>query len=323
MDTISQVAVGTLPDGEALEQHGLKSSAASQILEIAMSRRQISTGEMARLLDPRTLLDRSKFTIAIAWLAGFLKGMNIAIVTGKQEVDYKQKFPVVKKPPQPFQFKKSGVIEEEEVPAKEVELLEYNSEQKRDFRAFGLDPAFEWYMRKIKHPLLTQQEEISLGEKMVAGDINARNKLVRHNLRLVISIARHFLWSGWELLDLIEEGNLGLITAANKFDYRRGNKFSTMATWWIKQQIHRSIMNTSNEIRMPVYIQDARYTILKISHELEQELDRVPTKEEIAKKMGKPEKFVTMVLENSGISIVSLHSSKESGEGGTIGRHRG
>ncbi len=318
---ISEKSEQTLPSGEVLEQHGLKPNIASQILELAMNRRQISTGEMARLLDPRIVVDRSKFAIAIAWLAGFLKGLNIAIVTGKQEVEYKEKFPVAKKPQgQQWEFKANDAIDEAIAPD-EIELVPFDAAQLKDFKAFRIDPGLEWYMRKSKHPLLTREQELSIGKKMLEnGDINARNELVRHNLRLVVSIAKHYLWSGWEFLDLIEEGNLGLIKAANKFDYRMGCKFSTMATWWIKQAIQRAVMDTGKEIRLPVHVQEARYAILKVSRELKQELGTPPTPEQIAKKMSKPVDFIKNVLERTDISIVSLHASANGEEGDdTIG----
>lgn len=148
------------------------------------------------------------------------------------------------------------------------------------------------YLREIgKIPLLTPEEEVELAKRVEEGDPEAKAKLIEANLRLVVSIAKKYIGRGMLFLDLIQEGNLGLIRAVEKFDYRKGFKFSTYATWWIRQAITRAIADQARTIRIPVHMVETINKLIRVSRQLVQQLGREPTAEEIAAEMGiAPEK---------------------------------
>ena len=148
------------------------------------------------------------------------------------------------------------------------------------------DPVRMYFKEIGKVPLLTAEEERDLAIRIEQGDEEAKKKLCESNLRLVVSIARRYLNRGLSFLDLIQEGNLGLIKAVEKFDYTKGYKFSTYATWWIRQAITRSIADQARTIRIPVHMVETINKLIRISRQLLQEYGREPTSEEIAKEMG-------------------------------------
>ena len=157
----------------------------------------------------------------------------------------------------------------------------------------SIDDPVRMYLKEIgKVPLLTAEEEIKLAKRMEQGDEEASRKLAEANLRLVVSIARRYVGRGMLFLDLIQEGNLGLIKAVEKFDYRKGYKFSTYATWWIRQAITRAIADQARTIRIPVHMVETINKLIRVSRQLLQELGREPTPEEIAKEMGISEEKV-------------------------------
>ncbi len=150
----------------------------------------------------------------------------------------------------------------------------------------GLDDPVRMYLKEIgRVPLLSAEEEVELAKRIEQGDESAKRRLAEANLRLVVSIAKRYVGRGMLFLDLIQEGNLGLIKAVEKFDYRKGFKFSTYATWWIRQAITRAIADQARTIRIPVHMVETINKLIRVSRQLLQELGREPTPEEIAQEM--------------------------------------
>jgi RNA polymerase primary sigma factor len=164
----------------------------------------------------------------------------------------------------------------------------------------NIDDPVRMYLKEIgKVPLLTGDEEIELAKRMEMGDEEAKKRLAEANLRLVVSIAKRYVGRGMLFLDLIQEGNLGLIKAVEKFDFRKGFKFSTYATWWIRQAITRAIADQARTIRIPVHMVETINKLIRVSRQLLQELGRDPTPEEIAKEMGLSEDKVRDIMKIS------------------------
>ena len=199
------------------------------------------------------------------------------------------------------------MTEEEEEPDEEA-LLAVEDAEDVDVENIDLsvpdgisieDPV-RMYLKEIgKVPLLTADEEIELAQRMEEGDEEAKKRLAEANLRLVVSIAKRYVGRGMLFLDLIQEGNLGLIKAVEKFDYRKGYKFSTYATWWIRQAITRAIADQARTIRIPVHMVETINKLIRVSRQLLQELNREPTPEEIAKEMNMPVERVREILKIS------------------------
>ncbi len=161
----------------------------------------------------------------------------------------------------------------------------------------SVDDPVRMYLKEIgKVPLLTAEEEIEIAKRLETGDEEAKKKLSEANLRLVVSIAKRYVGRGMLFLDLIQEGNLGLIKAVEKFDYRKGFKFSTYATWWIRQAITRAIADQARTIRIPVHMVETINKLIRVSRKLLQEYGREPTPEEIAKEMGISESKVREII---------------------------
>ena len=162
---------------------------------------------------------------------------------------------------------------------------------------FSTDDPVRMYLKEIgKIPLLTPEEETELAKRMADGDEEAKRRMAEANLRLVVSIAKRYVGRGLLFLDLIQEGNLGLIKAVEKFDYTKGYKFSTYATWWIRQAITRAIADQARTIRIPVHMVETINKVIRVSRQLLQELGHEPTPEEIAKEMQMPVDKVRDIL---------------------------
>ena len=161
----------------------------------------------------------------------------------------------------------------------------------------GIEDPVRMYLKEIgKVPLLTSEEEIELAKRMELGDEEAKKKLAEANLRLVVSIAKRYVGRGMLFLDLIQEGNLGLIKAVEKFDYTKGYKFSTYATWWIRQAITRAIADQARTIRIPVHMVETINKLIRVNRQLLQDYGRDPRPDEIAREMGISEEKVREII---------------------------
>ena len=184
------------------------------------------------------------------------------------------------------------LTEEDEVDVENLDLSIPDS--------ISIEDPVRMYLKEIgKVPLLSAEEEIELAKRMELGDQEAKKRLAEANLRLVVSIAKRYVGRGMLFLDLIQEGNLGLIKAVEKFDYRKGYKFSTYATWWIRQAITRAIADQARTIRIPVHMVETINKLIRVSRQLLQELGREPTPEEIAEEMNMPVDRVREILKIS------------------------
>ena len=182
--------------------------------------------------------------------------------------------------------------EEEEVEVEKIDLSVPDG--------VSIEDPVRMYLKEIgKVPLLSAEEEIELAKRMELGDQEAKKRLAEANLRLVVSIAKRYVGRGMLFLDLIQEGNLGLIKAVEKFDYRKGYKFSTYATWWIRQAITRAIADQARTIRIPVHMVETINKLIRVSRQLLQELGREPSPEEIAAEMNMPVERVREILKIS------------------------
>lgn len=192
--------------------------------------------------------------------------------------------------------------DEEEPTLDEDVIAEGEDVEKIDFTDTGdissttQDPV-KMYLKDIgKVPLLSAEEEIELAKRMESGDEMAKKKLAESNLRLVVSIAKRYVGRGMLFLDLIQEGNLGLLKAVEKFDYRKGYKFSTYATWWIRQAITRAIADQARTIRIPVHMVETINKVTRVSRDLLQKLGREPLPEEVGEVMGLPKERVQEIM---------------------------
>ena len=197
------------------------------------------------------------------------------------------------------------ITEDDDVPEEEMMLIDEEDVDVENIDlsvpdGISIEDPVRMYLKEIgKVPLLSAEEEIELAKKMELGDQDAKKRLAEANLRLVVSIAKRYVGRGMLFLDLIQEGNLGLIKAVEKFDYRKGYKFSTYATWWIRQAITRAIADQARTIRIPVHMVETINKLIRVSRQLLQELGREPSPEEIAVEMNMPVERVREILKIS------------------------
>ncbi|MBR1523503.1 MAG: RNA polymerase sigma factor RpoD [Lachnospiraceae bacterium] len=200
---------------------------------------------------------------------------------------------------------------DDDIPPEEIDNEEEVDVENVDLsipETVSIEDPVRMYLKEIgKVPLLSAEEEVELAKRMELGDQDAKNKLAEANLRLVVSIAKRYVGRGMLFLDLIQEGNLGLIKAVEKFDYRKGYKFSTYATWWIRQAITRAIADQARTIRIPVHMVETINKLNRVSRQLLQEIGREPTPEEIAGEMNIPVEKVREILKIS-VEPVSLET---------------
>lgn len=242
------------------------------------------------------LAHKEKDVIESDRLADYFKDLNLSSASYEKICDY---------------LEANGIfvidmkdLEDEEIDDSLPEI-ENDSEISDDVAtALMSDDPVRIYLKEIgNYPLLTMDEEVELAKKIEQGDQNAIDKLTESNLRLVVSIAKKYVGRGLSFLDLIQEGNLGLIKAVDKFDYTKGYKFSTYATWWIRQAITRSIADQSRTIRIPVHMSEVINKVYRVSRGLLQELGREPNEEEIAAKMELPVEKVREIIKISADPI--------------------
>ena len=182
-----------------------------------------------------------------------------------------------------------------------------------------VEDSTRFYLKEIsKIPLLTYEEEKALAIRVSNGDEEAINEMVRHNLRLVVAVAKKYKGCGLSLLDLIQEGNIGLIEGAKKFDLSKGYRFSTYATWWIRQKIGRALSNQSRSIRIPAHVAELTSRIKKVMGTMTQELGRTPTEEEIANRLGVEVDKVSVALDVSQ-AVASLDVPVGEDDDATVG----
>jgi len=200
------------------------------------------------------------------------EAMNIQVITGELDLDLDDSLDLVEMDADLLPLEEEDLVDPVDLAA------EYN-----------LDDPVRMYLKEIGQvKLLSAEEEVELAKKVAEGDQNAKNKLTEANLRLVVSIAKKYSGRGLHILDLIQEGNTGLIRAVDKFDWTKGNKFSTYATWWIRQAITRAIADQARTIRVPVHMVEVINKATRCNRKLVQELGREPTVEEIAAELGLP-----------------------------------
>ncbi len=205
-------------------------------------------------------------------------------------------------------FTPSSVSDEEDTASQE-QLLE---------GVASTDPIREYLKEIGSIPLLTQEQEQDLAKRKYEGDADAGKKLVEANLRLVVSIAKRYTGRGMSFLDLVQEGNIGLMKAVEKFDYTKGYRLSTYATWWVKQSVTRALADQSRTIRLPVHMVEAVNRIRKAQRTLAVKLGREPSNEEIGKEVGMSEKRVTELMQSSG-DTVSLETPVGDEDGSNLG----
>lgn len=248
-----------------------------KLLELAKSKKNV--------LEDREILDFFHGEILspeqLDLIYDFLENNKVDVLQLEEELEI-----------DPELFIADELVEEEEIDVEKIDLSVPDG--------INIEDPVRMYLKEIgKVPLLSSEEEIELAKRMELGDESAKQRLAEANLRLVVSIAKRYVGRGMQFLDLIQEGNLGLIKAVEKYDYSKGFKFSTYATWWIRQAITRSIADQARTIRIPVHMVETINRLIRTSRQLLQELGREPYPEEVAKQMEMPVERIREIMKIS------------------------
>lgn len=275
------------------------------------------------LMAPLTTLinkGRQEGMLSSSELLAALEKLDLSVEKIEQVYDTLESMGIQITTPDPDPDDMQEIIEDlDDMPDDEIEEEEPLVDPVELAAEFNLDDPVRMYLKEIGQiPLLTVEEEQELARRVVEGDQEAKNQLTEANLRLVVSIAKKYSGRGLHILDLIQEGNTGLIRAVDKFDYTKGNKFSTYATWWIRQAITRAIADQARTIRVPVHMVEVINKATRCNRKLVQELGREPTLEEIADELNLPiEKIIE--ANRTAADTLSLDTPVGDEEDTTIG----
>jgi len=253
----------------------------------------------SRLSDLLALANENRGVIDNDKIEAFYKEMNLSVTQIDQIYEYLEAHNIIILNLADDEPDDDALLEMED----ESELILAPEDLSAMADAMADDPVRQYLKEIGNYPLLSLSDEIELAKKIESGDVQAKRTLAEANLRLVVSIAKRYVGRGLSFLDLIQEGNLGLIKAVDKFDYNKGYKFSTYATWWIRQAITRSIADQSRTIRIPVHMSEVINKTYRVSRSLLQELGREPSEQELANAMNLPIEKVREILKVSADPI--------------------